>query len=163
MLKKLLAALTIAILTTTNALAGTPSGRVVVRGVNSYSNCTAADLRKITAGTKLQGYEQTILDVEKRYQINAFFICAVANQETQMGLTGVGADRNNLFGMRGSDGFFYYSNAGESVESFGRCIYNLYWANGRKTLPRIAEWYCDPSWAYYVENSINYLYYKMIA
>jgi len=140
----------------TNVYASNP-----VRGVNSYSGCTVSDLRKITVGTKMEGYEQTILDVEKEYQINAFFICSVALTETAMGKTGVGASRNNLFGMRGSKGFYYYNNAGESIRAFGSCIYRVYWKNNRKTLPRIAEWYCDRAWAKTVENNINFLYNKM--
>ena len=134
-----------------------------VKGVNSYSGCTVSDLRKITKGTKMEGCEQTILDVEKQYQINAFFICSVALTETGMGKAGVGVSRNNLFGMRGKNGFYYYSSAHESIRAFGNCIYKVYWQNNRKTLPRIAEWYCDRQWAYAVENNINFLYNKMLS
>lgn len=132
-----------------------------VKGVNSYSGCTVEELRKITKGTPMQGCEQVILDIEKEYQINAFFTCAVALTETGMGKTGVGASQNNLFGMRGSKGFYWYDSPEESIRAFGGCIYRVYWKNGRKTLPRIAEWYCDSSWAKTVERNINYLYGKV--
>ena len=132
-----------------------------VKGVNSYSNLTVAELQTLTKGTPMAGTEQVILEVEKQYQINAFFILAVANQETSMGRAGVGASRNNLFGMRGSNGFYWYDTPAESIRAFGACIYRVYWRNGRKTLPKIAEWYCDSSWAIEVEKNIDYLYRRL--
>lgn len=133
-----------------------------IRGVNSYSGCTVSDLQKITKGTPMYGCEQAILDIEKEYQINAFFTCAVALTETGMGKTGVGASRNNLFGMRGSKGFYWYDSPEDSIRAFGGCIYRVYWKNNRKTLPKIAVWYCNSSWAGKVEKGINYLYKKMV-
>lgn len=155
-MKKLLSIIFLTTILTTNVWA-TP-----VKGVNSYSNCTVQELQMVTKGTPMYGYEWKILEVEKKYQINALFICSVALTETGMGTTGVGASRNNLFGMRGSKGFYWYDNPGQSIEAFGSCINRVYWANNRKTLPRIAEWYCDASWAKKVEQGINYLYNKMV-
>lgn len=133
-----------------------------VRGVNSWSNLTIAQLQQLTYGTKLSGYEQLILDLERQYQINAFFIIAVAKVETAGGNAGVGQSKNNLYGMRGSNGFYYYSNAGESTKAFCDTISTLYFANGRYSLSAIAEWYCNSHWGYKVEDMINDLYYQVV-
>ena len=141
---------------------GVEQGHTLTRGINSYSYATVTDLQKVTKGTRLYGYEQQIINVERKYQVNAFFILAVANVETGMGNAGVGLSRNNCFGMRGNSDFYYYNNPGQSVDAFGSLISNFYFANGRYTAYQIGQWYCDTYWASKVTNEIDRLYYNMI-
>lgn len=140
---------------------GAEEGHVLTRGINSYSYATVTDLQKVTKGTRLYGYEEKIIEVERKYQVNAFFILAVANVETGMGCAGVGSSRNNCFGMKGGSGFRYFDNPGQSVEAFGELISRKYFGNGRYTAYSIGQWYCDTYWATKVTNEIDRLYYKM--
>jgi beta-N-acetylglucosaminidase len=134
----------------------------LTRGINSYSNATIEDIQKITAGTRLSGYEQVILDTEREYEVNAFFILAVAQAETGFGNAGVGRSRNNCFGTTDGHGYAYYSNTGESVKAFGSNIKRNYFDKGLYTLPKIGAKYCTSyGWAKTVENNINSIYNKM--
>lgn len=135
----------------------------IVKGVNSYSNATTSDLYKVTKGTRMEGYEQTILDTESEYGVNALFIIAVAKTETSMGMAGVGrAHKNNLFGMAGRRGFISYVSPGDSIQAFGKLIKTRYFANGRYSLSQIGAIYAaDGNWAQKVENNINIVYDKM--
>ena len=139
----------------------------LTKGVNSYSNATIAQLQKVTKGTGLYGYEQVILDVEKEYQVNAFFILGVAQKETSLGTTGTGKSKNNAFGLTSTrGGYATYSNIGESVRAFGKNIRRVHFNNGRYTIPKIAKVYCPGNWSNWsnsVENNINSLYKKMLS
>lgn len=160
MVKKLIALFFVINVFTIPVYAGT-----LTKGVNSYSNVTIGQLQKITKGTPLYGYEQTILNTEKKYQVNAFFILAVAQNETSFGRTGVGKSRNNAFGLTSrKGGYAYYNNIGESVAAFGSNIKNVHFNNGRYTLPQINSVYCpgNKNWAKSIENNINSIYNKMI-
>lgn len=160
MIKKvlLLTLLTIALCQTAYAENGS-----IVKGVNSYSNATVSDLYKVTKGTRMEGYEQTILDTESTYGVNALFIIAVAQTETSMGLAGVGrAHKNNLFGMTGNGGFISYESPGDSIQAFGKLINTRYFAKGRYSLGQIGAVYAaDSNWALKVESNINNVYNKM--
>ncbi len=152
----------IALLTFSTTTMAAEEGHQLTRGINSYSYATVSDLQKVTKGTRLYGYEEKIIEMERQYQVNAFFILAVANVETGMGCAGVGKSRNNCFGMKGgSTGFQCFDNTGQSVEAFCKLIANKYFVNGRYTAHSIGQWYCDTYWATKVTDEIDNLYYKM--
>lgn len=156
----LLATLILVISSNISAFAGTN----LVKGVNSYSNATIEQLQKITKGTPMYGCEQVILDTEKQNDLNAIFICAVAETETSMGLAGVGRSHlNNLFGTRNKYGWIYYSNPSESIKAFGSMINRIYFGNGLYSLSAIGNKYCGGDWANKVERNINKLYNQMLA
>lgn len=138
----------------------------LTRGVNSYSHATIEQLRKVTKGTRFEGYEQVILDTEKANDVNAFFILAVAVEETSMGCAGTGLSRNNAYGLTSvSGGYAYYNDIGESIRAFGSNIKNVHFNNGRYTIAGIGKVYCPSNWSEWatqVENNINNLYYKML-
>jgi len=151
----------LAVLMLTTNIFAAEEGQKLTKGINSYSYATVADLQKVTSGTRLYGYEEKIIEMERTYQVNAFFILAVANVETGMGCAGVGRSRNNCFGMKGGSGFQSFENTGQSVEAFCKLIANKYFANGRYTAYQIGQWYCDTYWATKVTDEIDNLYYKM--
>lgn len=139
----------------------------LTRGVNSYSHATVAQLRKVTKGTRFEGYEQVILETEKANDVNAFFILAVAKEETSLGCAGTGLSRNNAYGLTSSKGgYAYYDSIGESIRAFGSNIKNVHFKNGRYTISSIGKVYCPGNWSQWsseVENNINDLYYEMLS
>lgn len=155
----------VALIATTITCVTVSAGEPLVKGVNSYSNATIADLQKVTKGTGLYGYEQVILDTEKEFQVNAFFILAVAQAETSLGTAGTGVSKNNAFGLtKRGGGYATYNNIGESIKAFGGNIKRVHFNNGRYTIPAIARVYCPPNaaqWSTKVVNNINSLYDKM--
>lgn len=147
-------------ITTVSAGAGT-----LVKGINSYSNASVEQLRKVTKGTRLSGYEQTILDAEKKYDVNALFICAVAKVETGMGNAGTGKSKNNAFGLTNGSGYARYDNIGVSVQEFARIINTKYFKNGKYTAYQIGNMYCPSnpsSWASKVDSALTELYKKCL-
>jgi len=137
----------------------------LTKGINSYSYASIEQLQKVTKGTPLYGYEQTILDTEKANDVNALFILAVAQTETGFGTTGTGKSRNNAFGLTSvKGGYAYYDNIGDSIKAFGRNIKNVHFNNGRFTLQQINSVYCpdNSNWAKSVETNINSVYSKML-
>jgi|GEM_PF-2161679 len=152
--------LTVLVSTITTVSAGT-----LVKGINSYSNASVEQLRKVTKGTRLSGYEQTILDAEKKYDVNALFICAVAKVETGMGNAGTGKSKNNAFGLTNGSGYARYDNIGVSVQEFARIINTKYFKNGKYTAYQIGNMYCPSnpsSWASKVDSALTELYKKCL-
>ena len=113
------------------------------------SGLTVNELKKLTAGTALAGIEDALLEIEEQYNVNALYALAVAKLETGSGTSFLVKEYNNLFAMRGRDGWFHYGTKAESVHAFGKLMVNNYFSKGFLTLETIGPRYAEGShtWA----------------
>jgi len=110
--------------------------------VNSKSNLHIEDLKKLLSKTKLVGIEEAILKAEQQYEINAFFILAVARLESGDGNSQIARNKNNLFGLNAVDNdpynkAFTFKSKSESVYSFAKLIKKYYIGKNLKTVEQI--------------------------
>ena len=117
--------------------------------VKGKSGLTKADLDYILAGTPMKDCADEILLIEEKYNVNAFFTSAVAQAETQRGLTGTGRSKNNAFGITAkSGGYRKFNSLGESVIEFGGMIERVYFSRGLGTVEQVHSVYTSsPNWS----------------
>lgn len=124
--------------------------------VNSDSKLTEEQIEQIFEGTSLadHGLEQTILETEEEYGINAYFTIAVMKLESGHGKSKLAKEKNNLFGLNAIDGdafnkAFSFKTKGESVEKFGQLISENYVDKGYTSIEKVASKYCqaNPKWS----------------
>jgi beta-N-acetylglucosaminidase len=124
--------------------------------VNSDSKLTEEQIEQIFEGTSLadHGLEQTILETEQEYGINAYFTIAVMKLESGHGKSKLAKEKNNLFGLNAIDGdafnkAFSFKTKGESVEKFGQLISENYVDKGYTSIEKVASKYCqaNPKWS----------------
>ena len=124
--------------------------------VNSESKLTEQQIEQIFEGTSLadHGLEQTILQTEEEYGINAYFTIAVMKLESGHGKSKLAKEKNNLFGLNAIDGdafnkAFSFHTKGESIEKFGQIISKNYIDKGYTSIEKVASKYCqaNPKWS----------------
>jgi beta-N-acetylglucosaminidase len=124
--------------------------------VNSESKLTEQQIEQIFEGTSLadHGLEQTILQTEEEYGINAYFTIAVMKLESGHGKSKLAKEKNNLFGLNAIDGdafnkAFSFHTKGESIEKFGQIISKHYIDKGYTSIEKVASKYCqaNPKWS----------------
>lgn len=90
------------------------------------SNMTIERIRGILP-YGLQGLEEVFYNTEMNYGINVFFLIGVVRQESGNGLSDFAINRNNMGGIRNSDGSFrYFSSKAECIDYMGRLLKNQY-------------------------------------
>ena len=119
--------------------------------VMTKTNMTAYDVSKLTAGTGLEGIEQAVVDIERRYGINALFTLALATVESGAGESWLAVNRNNLFGIAAydsdTDAAYYFESKAACVYEWGELIYEDYFCEGLQTLVDINGKYAsNPYW-----------------
>ena len=127
--------------------------------LNARTNVSASDLRKITAGTELEGIEDALVAAENRYGVNSIFILSVAIHEYGWGSSYLARSRNNLFGIcafdSNVDAASSFSSKAECVDYFARLMSKEYFPEGRTTLTSINAIYASSgSWASNVYDSM---------
>jgi len=126
--------------------------------VNSKSNLHINDLKTLLSGTKLEGIEEAILKAERDYNINSFFILAVARLESGNGTSQIAREKNNLFGLNAIDKDPYnkaynYNTKSESVDSFTNIIKKYYVNKGLNTIEQINTIYSSSDkWSNKINN-----------
>ena len=129
-----------------------------IDNINSKSNLHIEDLKNLLSGTKLEGIEEAILKSEQEYDINAFFILAVARLESGNGTSEIAINKNNLFGLNTVDKdpynkAFTFNSKSESVYSFSNVIKKYYIDIGLKTVSQINTKYSSSDkWANKINN-----------
>ena len=125
--------------------------------VKGKSGLTKEDLDYILAGSPMKNCAKEVLQVEEKYNVNAFFTISVAQAETQRGLTGTGKSKNNAFGITSkSGGYRTFNNLGESVIEFGGMIERVYFSRGLDTVEKIHTLYTSsPNWSTNVKKIMN--------
>lgn len=115
--------------------------------VINKSNITLEQLSSLTNNTGLKGIENAIIEVEDKYEINAFFTLAVARLESANGNARLARDKNNLFGINAVDSdpyrkAFSYDTKSDCVQAFGNIVKNNYVNKGLDTPGKINPIYC---------------------
>jgi beta-N-acetylglucosaminidase len=134
--------------------------------VNALSNMSKLDIDNITKNTSFNDIPNSILYLEKKYYINAFFMIAVAKLESANGYSHLAKDRNNLFGYNAygdvDKNAKHYNSSNESFKDFAQLIRNNYINKGLLDIYDIGSVYCESSdWAGKVQDimlyDLNYL------
>lgn len=124
------------------------------------SGLTADDFDVILDGTAFEGTGDAWVKLEQEYGVNAVFGMAVAWQESGFGTSDIAKNRNNAFGLLGSDGWMTFDTLSDSIYSFGRTISkNEFYIN--KSIDEIAVHYCTSGpveWANAVKSLMADLY-----
>lgn len=84
------------------------------------SNVSTKLLDARLKNTKLEGLGKYFVEAERRFGVNAIFLCALAIHESNWGNSRIAQDKNNLFGFRAYDRSPYESAA--AFKSYGDCI-----------------------------------------
>ena len=125
------------------------------------SNLTLEQVEQLLSGSPMSGTGKTVLDVEEKYNVNAFFTIAVAQCETQRGLTGTGSSKKNPYGLTSrGNGYRSFNTYDEAIVTFGDTLSRLYIPNGRTTVEKVNQIYCpgNSGWATSVRTIMdNYL------
>lgn len=139
----------------------TEEKKTLVNGSKSIvgkSNLTLEQVEQLLAGSPMSGTGETVLEVEEKYNLNAFFTIAVAQCETQRGLTGTGATKKNPYGLTAKgQGYRSFSSYDEAIRTFGDTLNRLYISNGRTTVEKVNEIYCpgNTGWSTMVRTIMN--------
>ncbi|WP_239616698.1 glucosaminidase domain-containing protein [Cohnella mopanensis] len=129
--------------------------------VGTESGLSEEDIKLIFDGTDLagNGLEETILEVEQEYGINALFTIAVMKLESGNGSSRLAKNKNNLFGLNASGDnahkrAFSFETKGDSVRKFGQLLSDHYVDKGYTTIEKIATKYCpaNSKWSGLVKN-----------
>jgi hypothetical protein len=138
--------------------------------VGTESGLSEADITLIFDGTALAGHglEETILEVEQQYGINALFTIAVMKLESGNGSSRLAKNKNNLFGLNATSGdknsrAFSFETKGDSVRKFGQLLSKSYVGKGYTTVDKIATKYCpaNSKWSGLVKNIMKKDYGKL--
>ena len=134
--------------------------RNLTTNLTSRTYVTPEDLRKITAGTELEGCENAIVETEAKYGVNALFILSVAIHESGWGGSYLARTRNNLFGIcaydSDVDAASSFASKADCIDYFGRLIKNEYFSEGRTDVYSINAVYAsDGSWGSQVFSTMN--------
>jgi len=105
--------------------------------------------------TSLAGLGEAFAAIEEDYNVNAVFAIAVAAHESGWGKHQ--ANTNNLFGLKGSNGWMSFGSKAECINYFGRLIHNNY--STRYTLEAINQKYCgSETWPSKVKQIMQQVY-----
>lgn len=113
------------------------------------SGLTLANLKTLTKGTGLAGTEEAFLTIEKTNNVNALFAMAVAKHESGNGYSSLSTGQNNLFGLKGSNGWMSFKSKSACIVFFGHMIQTNYIRKGYNTPAKIGPKYAGGSriWA----------------
>ncbi len=103
------------------------------------SGISARALDKFLKGTPMEGLGAYFVAAEKRYSVNAQYLCAHAVHESNFGRSRIARDKKNLFGFGAYDSDPY--RYAKTFKSFEECIYYV--------AEYIAENYLSPAGKYY--------------
>jgi hypothetical protein len=117
--------------------------------VETSSGLTEEDISVIFRGTALAGHglEESVLEAEEKFGINALFTIAVMKLESGNGKSRLAQKKNNLFGLNasGSDPHeraYSFETKGDSVMKFGQLLSDKYVDKGYTTIEKIGTKYC---------------------
>lgn len=135
------------------------SGGVLCTEITKPSGLSIDEINKLIEGTVFKDCGETILECEKKYNVNAFFLLAVTNQEAgPRGCSNrrLNIDKHNIFGLMGMS----FKNYDDCIEYFCKNMRNNYFDQGRTTVDSVSKKYCKPPqhWATCVKSMMNAKY-----
>lgn len=132
--------------------------------ITTPSNLTAEQLNEIIAirlstinqsGTKIENIGESLVRMEEEYGVNALLCLAIGSLESGHGTSSAAINKNNLFGLMGSNGLMKFNSVDECIAYWGKLIREKYMDNGRTSIESIQQKYCPSSTSW--SNSIRYL------
>lgn len=124
------------------------------------TNYSAETFNKVCEGTYLEGFGPYLVNLEKEYGVNGMFCLGVARAESGMGSSSIAKNKNNYFGIMGSNGAVSYSSGEECIMSFGRLMNKSIYKG--KTIEQIGPIYCESSrWPKFVRECMAYNFNKI--
>ena len=129
--------------------------------VTKVSNLTEEQYYILTEGTWWEGYEQTLMDLEQNYGINAFFAMSVSTLESGNGTSVRATNNSNYYGAevgKRFDGLY------DNTMYFGDFLNRLYVDKGLVSVYQIGPKYCPPNrnWENYMATNMQELYNKVM-
>lgn len=130
--------------------------------VSKVSNLTEEQYYILTKGTWWEGHEQVLIDLEKRYSINAFYAMSVSTLESGHGKSDRAYERKNFYGAEVPT---YFESLYDNTMYFGDFQNRLYISEGLISVWQIGPKYCPPNrnWEAYVSNSMAELLNKVVS
>ena len=111
-------------------------------------NLTEYNYDYLLDGTDLEGLGRTIAVGEKLYKVNGLFVAAIIAHESGWGTSYSARERNNLGGIKGSNGYRSFYNKQICILYMFSLLDRLYISQGRDTIEKIAPKYCETGgWA----------------
>lgn len=130
--------------------------------ISKVSGLKEEDYYLLTKGTWWEGNEQTLIDLENNYGINAMFAMSVSTLESGFGRSDRAKTRNNYYGIEVPKVWdSLYSN----TQYWGKLIKNHYVDEGRPSVWSISSKYCPPNanyWASFNSDKMNEFYNELI-
>lgn len=111
--------------------------------IDKASGITAQTLKEILPES-LKEHAELFCEMEQEHEVNALFVAAIAQHETQSGTVGTGASKNNLFGNRGRRGYMNFESFEDSIEYEFGLLRRLYFDNGLTSIGSVSKKYCVP-------------------
>lgn len=118
-------------------------GSVMQLDVFRPTGLTAYHFNHILAGTAMEGLGDAFAGMEANHGVNGLFAIAVANHESAYGKSRLARNNNNLFGMKGRNGWMRFPTKQANVLYFGELM-NRSWYKG-KSVRAIGKIYCPPN------------------
>lgn len=125
------------------------SGGVLCTEITKPSGLSIDEINKLIEGTVYKDCGEAILRCEKKYNVNAFFLLAITNQEA--GAHGkanksLNIGKRNIFGLKTRGGSTYrtFETYDDCIEFFCKNMRNNYFNEGRTTVSSVSKKYCVP-------------------
>lgn len=93
--------------------------------VRKPSGITAEELHEVMYYDE-NDYAPYYVEAERRYGINAIFLYAIAQNESQNGRSAIAKNKNNLFGWTGNDGHMRFNSVEECIYYVAEALQNNY-------------------------------------
>jgi beta-N-acetylglucosaminidase len=120
------------------------------------------DYKLLTEGTWWEGYEQTLMNLEQTYGINAIFAMSVSTIESGSGTSVRASSRHNYYGIEISNKS--WADLGDNTLWWGGMLNRVYVEKDLLSVWDIGPVYCPPNreWEEMVSTQMNYLYNSLI-
>lgn len=129
--------------------------------ITKVSNLTKEQYTILVKGTWWEGHEQTLIDLEKKYGINAFFAMSVSTLESGKGTSRIAQTKHNYYGAKVAKTF---NGLHDNTMYFGDFLNRLYVDNNLVSVWSIGPKYCPPNrnWERSISSNMKELYNKVM-
>lgn len=107
----------------------------------------------------LEGKGEQFCKAQEKYGINATFLVGIANHESGLGKSDFARTRNNIAGMRGSNGYLRFKSVDECIDKMAANLKEKYIDCGLTTIEQINKKYAESNeWSSAVIRHMNPIY-----
>lgn len=127
---------------------GNANGRFRLSQYSDSDSTIVSTINNFLAGYPLAGYGQVFLDAGKKYNVDPYFLVAIATEESGRGTSSLARNQNNLFGRKGGSGWASYPSKENGIWNEAEYISTVYLNQGLTSIESIGHKYCEGnSWA----------------